>query len=385
MKLASEANDYEFSKNVPFKLWIHCCGTLFRQAHVYATENNDEEAYKLYLRLADLYLNRLPSHPEYSANRRLYNSMRPRLLKSMEGAEQLKQKLTARTPEIEGSPTQDIENGTAYVNEPTPLQSPVQNFEPQSLNIEDPELANAVAALHRRKVDPTTNLLPGRDTASQISVTKEPIEHVVKSTPKRTAPGTASNVQHVPRHNLENGTPLRSVFVPTQLRSQFLEHARRNTSANLETCGILCGKLNRNAFFISHLVIPHQESTPNSCQTLREEELFEYVDARDLFILGWIHTHPTQTCFLSSIDLHTHASYQLMLPEAIAIVCSPRSTPSWGAFRLTDPPGVGNIRQCHLTGFHPHSERQLYVSASNPGHMSEINFDLEVFDFRQVT
>lgn len=35
-------------------------------------------------------------------------------------------------------------------------------------------------------------------------------------------------------------------------------------------------------------------------------------------------THPTQTAFLSSVDLHTHCSYQMMLPEAIAIVCSPK-------------------------------------------------------------
>jgi STAM-binding protein len=26
---------------------------------------------------------------------------------------------------------------------------------------------------------------------------------------------------------------------------------------------------------------------------------------------------------MSSMDLHTHASYQQMLPEAIAIVCAP--------------------------------------------------------------
>ena len=38
----------------------------------------------------------------------------------------------------------------------------------------------------------------------------------------------------------------------------------------------------------------------------------------------WFQTHPTQTAFLSSVDLHTHCSYQLMLPEAIAIVCAPK-------------------------------------------------------------
>ena len=41
----------------------------------------------------------------------------------------------------------------------------------------------------------------------------------------------------------------------------------------------------------------------------------------DLFVLQ---THPTQTAFLSSVDLHTHCSYQLMMPEALAIVCAPR-------------------------------------------------------------
>ena len=48
-----------------------------------------------------------------------------------------------------------------------------------------------------------------------------------------------------------------------------------------------------------------------------EEELFAYChgDGRELIVLGWIHTHPRQGCFLSSVDVHTHCSYQLMLPE----------------------------------------------------------------------
>ena len=35
-------------------------------------------------------------------------------------------------------------------------------------------------------------------------------------------------------------------------------------------------------------------------------------------------THPTQTAFLSSVDLHTHFPYQQLMPEAIAIVCAPK-------------------------------------------------------------
>lgn len=37
-----------------------------------------------------------------------------------------------------------------------------------------------------------------------------------------------------------------------------------------------------------------------------------------------LQTHPTQTAFLSSVDLHTHCAYQLMMAEAIAIVCAPK-------------------------------------------------------------
>ena len=34
-------------------------------------------------------------------------------------------------------------------------------------------------------------------------------------------------------------------------------------------------------------------------------------DKRSLYPLGWIHTHPTQTCFLSSVDVHTQCGYQV--------------------------------------------------------------------------
>ena len=35
-------------------------------------------------------------------------------------------------------------------------------------------------------------------------------------------------------------------------------------------------------------------------------------------------THPSQTAFMSSVDLHCHCSYQIMLDEAVAIVCAPK-------------------------------------------------------------
>ncbi len=186
-----------------------------------------------------------------------------------------------------------------------------------------------------------------------------------------------------PSAYLENGNPLRTVLLPPDLRHRFLSIAEPNTQANLETCGILCGTLISNALFISKLVIPDQESTSDTCETINESELFDYVDGEDLMVLGWIHTHPTQTCFMSSRDLHTHGGYQVMMPESIAIVCAP-SKGDWGVFRLTDPPGMTSVLNCTQTGlFHPHTESNIYTDASRPGHVFEAKgLEFEVVDLR---
>ncbi|KKK12086.1 hypothetical protein P175DRAFT_0535840 [Aspergillus ochraceoroseus IBT 24754] len=187
-----------------------------------------------------------------------------------------------------------------------------------------------------------------------------------------------------PSAYLENGTPLRTVFLPPDLRTQFLSLAASNTRKNLETCGILCGTLISNALFISRLLLPEQISTSDTCETVNESAIFDYCDSEDLMVLGWIHTHPTQTCFMSSRDLHTHCGYQVMLPESIAIVCAPSQTPEWGVFRLTDPPGLKSILGCNQTGlFHPHAETNIYTDALRPGHVFEAKgLEFEIADQR---
>ena len=42
------------------------------------------------------------------------------------------------------------------------------------------------------------------------------------------------------------------------------------------------------------------------------------------FAISCWQTHPTQTAFLSSVDLHTHFPYQRLLHEAVAIVVAPK-------------------------------------------------------------
>ena len=198
---------------------------------------------------------------------------------------------------------------------------------------------------------------------------------------------SSSNYTFQPLAFTESGAPLRTVFLPTELRPQFLSIAAANTRAKLETCGILCGTLISNALFISHLVIPDQTSTSDTCETTDEGEttLFDYVDGEALMVCGWIHTHPTQTCFLSSRDLHTSVGYQVMLPESVAIVCAPSQSPDHGIFRLTDPAGKQAILDCHQSGlFHPHAQTNLYTDALRPGHVSELKgLQFQVVDLRK--
>ncbi|KAG6572942.1 AMSH-like ubiquitin thioesterase 1, partial [Cucurbita argyrosperma subsp. sororia] len=147
------------------------------------------------------------------------------------------------------------------------------------------------------------------------------------------------------------------LHISTTMMENFMRLAKSNTAKNLETCGVLAGSLKNRTFYVTALIVPKQESTSDTCQTTNEEEIFEVQDKRSLFPLGWIHTHPTQSCFMSSVDVHTHYSYQVMLPEAVAIVMAPKdSARNHGIFRLTTPGGMSIIRQCQQRGFHSHNQ-----------------------------
>ncbi|KAH8693982.1 putative endosome-associated ubiquitin isopeptidase [Talaromyces proteolyticus] len=226
-------------------------------------------------------------------------------------------------------------------------------------------------------------LLPNKITSSAPPVPQKE-KPAVAEAPSNQSDLNPSTFTFKPSAYLENGTPLRTVFLPPDLRNHFLALADSNTRRNLETCGILCGTLISNALFVSKLLIPEQESTSDTCETVNETAIFDYCDSEDLMVLGWIHTHPTQTCFMSSRDLHTHCGYQAMLPESIAIVCAPSKDPSWGVFRLTDPPGLKSVLGCKQTGlFHPHAESNIYTDALRPGHVFEAQgLEFETVDLR---
>jgi hypothetical protein len=209
---------------------------------------------------------------------------------------------------------------------------------------------------------------------------------------------------------------LRDVHISVSLMEDFLRFAAANTRRGVESCAILAGCLSANdsVFAVTTLIMPKQTGTsdtvqvsrgvggggggwgwgggqalvcrlprpllphatapprrplvappspapltppapPPGPQALNEEEIFEVQFERGLYPLGWIHTHPTQTCFLSSIDMHTQCGYQTMLEEAVAIVMAPTDrSKKCGLFRLSTPGGLGLVQRCTSRGFHSH-------------------------------
>jgi len=70
-----------------------------------------------------------------------------------------------------------------------------------------------------------------------------------------------------PSSSLYTSGGLRNVSVPSMLMGKFESLADPNTQSNVETCGILAGKLAQNSFKITHLLIPKQSGihSPSFC------------------------------------------------------------------------------------------------------------------------
>jgi STAM-binding protein len=150
-----------------------------------------------------------------------------------------------------------------------------------------------------------------------------------------------------------------SVHIPFDLPEVFQSVAAGNTRRGIETCGILLGP---SPGRVTHCLVPPQTGTADTCETLpgAEEGLLAFSIETSLISLGWIHTHPTQSCFLSSVDMHTAISHQIMLPEAISVVIAPtdENLPV-GVWRLTER-GMAEIGKCRESGFHDHDNKEKF-------------------------
>ena len=131
-------------------------------------------------------------------------------------------------------------------------------------------------------------------------------------------PSSPSPSPSVPSRALKPATTtegLRTVAVPGDLIVKFLGIAKVNSDRGKETLGTLGGQLRNNKFMISHLLIPRQVGKSDSCTMDGLEDVWDIHDKENIIFLGWIHTHPAYSVFLSSVDMHNQYEWQHMLPE----------------------------------------------------------------------
>ncbi|XP_053697428.1 STAM-binding protein [Sabethes cyaneus] len=376
-QLAALSAGVEVDGNIPIKRYYRSGLEMVRMAHVYLKEDNIDWAYVLYMKFMTLFLEKILSHPEYkTVPADLKQQNQQKIKEVLPVAERLKVKLLEKyTKEYkqfledkrqekerdEKRRREELEKAKA-LSTVSPSNLPQPSAPPSMLV--DAEMLDRVLYPNDFPTDPNRStggtglLLPDTKPSS-----KPAFDRTLKPSPTSVVAGS-----------------LRPVIVPTDTMSRFLQLAAKNTLNNVETCGILAGQLAHNQLVISHVIVPKQKGTSDSCTTMNEEEIFNYQDQMNLITLGWIHTHPSQTAFLSSVDLHTHCSYQMMLEEAIAIVCSPKYQET-GFFCLTPSYGLDYISQCRQSGFHPHpKEPPLFMEAL---HLTlEDKLSIEVVDLR---
>uniref|UniRef100_A0A8C5RBW7 STAM binding protein like 1 n=1 Tax=Laticauda laticaudata TaxID=8630 RepID=A0A8C5RBW7_LATLA len=314
-----------------------------RMASVYLQEGNLENAFVLYNKFITLFVEKLPCHRDYQ---QCAVPEKQDIMKNKGKAELLKKLEQEKLIEVE-------KKRIAQIRQQQLETEQFQFFEDQ---LKKQEIARG----QKTKNNLLTSEPADGNTLSSVAHLNNTFPKIIanksdasasQSPPISRALKPAATLSAVQNHAAEG---LRSVVLPSDLCHRFLLLADANTARGIETCGILCGKLTHNEFTITHVIVPKQSAGPDYCDMENVEELFNVQDQHDLLTLGWIHSHPTQTAFLSSVDLHTHCSYQLMLPEAIAIVCSPKHN-EVGIFRLTNA-GMLEVSACKKKSFHPHTK-----------------------------
>ncbi|XP_064587328.1 STAM-binding protein isoform X1 [Zonotrichia leucophrys gambelii] len=386
----------QVSPDVPPRRYFRSGVEMLRMATVYCQEGNLEHAFILYHKYITLFIEKLPQHRDYKSAVIPEKRETVKQLKEVAfpKAEELKEELLKRYAQDYAKykeQEQQLEEEKTRVALMKQQQAEQEQFHAFEEMIRQQELEKERLRIVQEfgKPEPQAEdgpLIPGVEKPPTDVTPKVPASPVHPAGP---AAGTVPSKPPVVDRSLkpsalgstENSAGLdvlRQVIVPRELCHKFLQLADANTVRGVETCGILCGKLMRNEFTITHVIVPKQLGGPDSCATQSEEELFVIQDQHGLVTLGWIHTHPTQTAFLSSVDLHTHCSYQMMLPESIAIVCSPKYQET-GFFRLTEH-GLEEISSCRQQGFHPHpKDPPLFTTCS---HVSVVERDVVLLDLR---
>lgn len=344
----------------PISYYYQQSDKLINEADFYYTNGESQRSFILYSRYITLFVETLKSQHTGFMNVSVHDQERVKAIirsKALPRAEELKKKLVDKF---------------------------AADYEANQKIIREVEEENASGST----VVPTTDFHTENEQALQqlkSSYAQVPPQHVALFTIPANDSGIVKTVQEpvrpfVNRSQKPVSNLFRQIRIPGDITPKFLRIAQRNTEQKVETCGILAGIRQDNQYILTHIIVPKQHGGPDSCETVKEEEIIEYVFNENLIQLGWIHTHPTQTAFCSSVDLHTHLPYQMLLQEAIAIVISPKYNET-GIFCLTPDVGISVISACTKRGFHEHANNPpIYVTANHTTYDS--NLPCQIVDLR---
>ncbi|KAF5298291.1 hypothetical protein FQR65_LT09802 [Abscondita terminalis] len=402
--LTNYSSSVEIDPGIPPKRYYRSGLEMVRMANVYLDEGSLENAYVLYMKFMTLFLEKIRKHPDYAsvpatekrANQAQLREVLPKaemlktcLLEQFTKEYNLYLNEIREQKEEEKRREESMKNLQKTISKENSLSDVLDKN--SGIDVQKSQLDDLRKSLSNDKKSETWK--QGTITADLCLSNLDNIYYPDPSLPSAPSqdsePGSSAKVPSInrltkPTSNIIGSQVgkhgLRTVITPAKVMSHFLTLAQKNTFNNIETCGILAGKLEKNNLIITHVILPKQHGTSDSCTTMNEEEIFDYQDQHNLITIGWIHTHPTQTAFLSSVDLHTHCPYQLLMPEAIAIVCAPKYEET-GFFILTPNYGLSFIASCKKSGFHPHpTEPPLFMNADHV--KVDGNAPLEMLDLR---
>lgn len=335
---------------IRFRIYCNSCETLGREGRFALAEGDLEKAYIYFMKFAVLWIEKLPNHPEFRESE--HNVRKQELHRKcrdvLDELEKIKTDLKELYPKYRVWLARQEKIRTH-------LKKKRRQIEEERKCREFEEERNEEKERKCREIEEERKC---RDSVFQENLNDErSIESSYASLDSLMSWSNGPDLMGVDL--------LCQVMIDQELIDRFMENIQNDLDHQTESCGLLSGRLNNDLgqYEVTHLLIPKQKGTENTCHSLNEEDTGVYQIEHELQPLGWIHTHPTQDCFLSSVDLHMQLGFQQVLPEAIAIVCAPRSQPNLGIFHLT-PQGMVHLQNCQEgCSFHPHLESGLYEAS----------------------
>jgi len=414
--LADAAAEFSIDWNIPIRRYFRSGQEMIKMAEVYHNEGSLEAAYVLYMKYMTLFVEKLKNHKDFgqvlpAEKKRVRGVVKEVMgkteelkiiLKSRfeeEHSVWLKEEQVRKWEEQREQARQEEEKRKAEKRRQDEVASierdrQVAMWHQAQLDKEDRERrgvgempAYTPTQVDKVAYDPSKYTdtpsaptdsdqgLPSYDSVRPMAVspppsydrTAKPAPPVISPPTSPPAPSTSPPVPTFDRSAkpaITAPTGLRTVVIPGDLEEAFLAVAKANSDRGVETLGTLGGHLAKNRFVISHLLIPRQVGKSDSCTMEGLEDVWDVHDKENIIFLGWVHTHPAYSVFLSSVDMHNQYEWQHMLPEALAIVCSIKDSVV-GNLRLSQA-GMAEIGGCSLTNFHPHSkEPPLWEEATH--------------------